>query len=345
MSYEQLLENRNVLAFLATIRRGEGTLGDGGYTTLYGGGHFEGFADHPRKTITAGGYTSTAAGAYQFLSRTWDALKSAHPDELPDFSPGCQDRAALMLIDGRHALDDVLNGDISQAITKCNREWASLPGSPYGQPTQTMEAALKFYKNQGGTFRQVDTQGKPMGALALVLPSLLQAVPDLIKAFGSANPSEVAQRNAAAAQVVVDAAMKATGAVNEQDLAQKLDAKDPIAIAQVQQAIKDVWYDINIDSSGIENARVANERSDQFWKHPAIWVTAAVLPLVYLTLMAVLKIKLPMLGLISEADFATDIQAMVVASVISGVLGGIMGFWLGTSFGSQRKTELSGGKM
>jgi muramidase (phage lysozyme) len=346
MNYEQLLENRNVLAFLLTIRKGEGTLGSAGYTTLYGGGQFVGLDKHPNQVVTAGRYTSTAAGAYQFLKRTWDDLVSKHPAELPDFSEASQDRGALYLIDERHALDDVLNGDISQAIAKCNKEWASLPGSPYGQPTQTMEAALKFYKTQGGTFRQVETQGQPMGALALVLPSLMAAVPDLIRAFGSPNASEVATRNQKAAQIVVDAALKATGAVNEQDLAQKLDSGDPVVKEQVKAAVAEVWYDITIDSGGIEAARSNDRQNDNFWKHPAIYVTLILVPLIYLTVMSVLGIHVPWGdGTLSSVVFPAEVQAMTVASIISGVLGGIMGFWLGTSFSSQRKTELSGGKV
>ena len=41
-------------------------------------------------------------------------------------------------------------GRIEAAIAKCNREWASLPGSPYGQPTRTMAQALATYDAAGG---------------------------------------------------------------------------------------------------------------------------------------------------------------------------------------------------
>lgn len=38
----------------------------------------------------------------------------------------------------------MLDGDWKTALERCNREWASLPGSPYGQPTKTMETCLTF---------------------------------------------------------------------------------------------------------------------------------------------------------------------------------------------------------
>lgn len=139
------LQNPNVQAFLMLIRTGEGTANANGYRTLFGGRLFDGFADHPRITVTAGGYTSTAAGAYQFLSKTWDGLG------LPDFSPGMQDLGAVMLIKRRGALADVIAGRLGAAIAKCNKEWASLPGSPYGQPTMTATRAASLFAQWGGT--------------------------------------------------------------------------------------------------------------------------------------------------------------------------------------------------
>lgn len=143
-----MLGNRNVQAFLRVIRRGEGTADDGGYKRLFGGGTFASFADHPRITVTKNGYTSTAAGAYQALEDTWDETKRIM--RLPDFSPASQDMFALGRIAARGALDDVIAGRFSQAVTKCAKEWASLPGSPYGQPTISMSTAASVYAANGG---------------------------------------------------------------------------------------------------------------------------------------------------------------------------------------------------
>lgn len=143
--YASLLGNANVKAFLALIRYTEGA----DYWTLFGGEKVSSLEDHPRLFITRtlGGkqITSSAAGAYQFLARTWDECKARL--SLTDFSPGSQDRAALFLIDRRKALDDVLAGKWEEAIALCNREWASLPGSPYGQPTKSLSACLSFIRN------------------------------------------------------------------------------------------------------------------------------------------------------------------------------------------------------
>ncbi len=47
---------------------------------MFTGTKFTGFEDHPRKLNTSGALTSDAAGAYQFLSTTWDEAKSIELD-------------------------------------------------------------------------------------------------------------------------------------------------------------------------------------------------------------------------------------------------------------------------
>ena len=142
------LNNRNVRAMLAVIRRGEGTSDENGYRRIFGGQLFDSFADHPRITVRKNGYTSSAAGAYQFIVSSWDETKRVMG--LPDFSPRSQDLAALGRIVARGALEDVKAGRFETAVKKIAREWASLPGSPYGQPTISWEMARTMFASAGG---------------------------------------------------------------------------------------------------------------------------------------------------------------------------------------------------
>jgi muramidase (phage lysozyme) len=142
-------EELNARAFLSVIRKGEGTSGDKGYTKLFGGGTFENSENHPNKVVKSGKYSSSAAGAYQILYRTWNgdaAKKAKNTLDIGDFSPESQDKFAIWLIDNRGALNLIIKGDLVGAIRKTNKEWASLPESPYGQPTQTMEGAESEFK-------------------------------------------------------------------------------------------------------------------------------------------------------------------------------------------------------
>ena len=139
----------NVRALLRVIRRGEGTADEAGYRRIFGGQLFEGFADHPRIKVTKGRYTSTAAGAYQFLSSTWD--ETARIMGLRGFSPGNQDLGAVGRIAARNALEDIKAGRFEKAVKKIAWEWASMPGSPYGQPVISMDTARAVYVDAGGS--------------------------------------------------------------------------------------------------------------------------------------------------------------------------------------------------
>lgn len=162
------LEHPNVRAFLRLIREGESSQAERAYHTQVGGRILTSLADHPKEVVTVriGGkdLRSSAAGAYQFLTKTWGECAQAL--DLANFGPGAQDLAAVFLIWRRRALDDVVAGRIEEAISKCNREWASLPDSPYGQPTQTMAGALRVYAAWGGTL------GGSMPAPRVDLPSI-----------------------------------------------------------------------------------------------------------------------------------------------------------------------------
>jgi muramidase (phage lysozyme) len=151
LEIDALSGEQNINAFLHMIIVAEHGRDDPiVYQTLFGGGLFESFADHPRIAVTAtiGGkrVTSTAAGAGQILARTWDGIRG----DLPDFSPESQRAAMVKLIRRRGALADVREGRIPDAIRKCAREWASLPGSPYGQPTISLDTALSLFNEGGG---------------------------------------------------------------------------------------------------------------------------------------------------------------------------------------------------
>jgi hypothetical protein len=93
---------------------------------------------------------SDASGRYQFLSTTWDGLKTKIG--AVDFSPAAQDLAAVELIRQRGALEDVEAGRLEAAIAKLNQTWASFPGSPHGQPTKPLARLREFYNQRLTTY-------------------------------------------------------------------------------------------------------------------------------------------------------------------------------------------------
>lgn len=167
--------------------------------------------------------------------------------------------------------------------------------------------------------------------VAAALPTIISAIPQLGKLFGSG--SEVSERNIKAAELAVQIVQNAVGAKNAQDAAETIKA-DPAALQTAAQAITDQWWQLTESGGGgIEGARKADAtaQAGSFWKSPAFWVTLSLLPLVYGAAYAVLFLS----------GFSNDIKAMVVGAIFGGLLtGGIQSFWFGTSASSQRKTEI-----
>ena len=144
----------NVQAFLKMIRYAEGTSGPNGYRTLFGGGLFESYDTHPRIRVCAQlgsrQLCSTAAGAYQILSGTYDDARRGAG--VNDFTPESQDKLAVELIRRRGALAMVVAGDFDSAVQKCRKEWASLPGAGYNQPEKSLAELKSIYEQNGGSY-------------------------------------------------------------------------------------------------------------------------------------------------------------------------------------------------
>lgn len=383
---------RNVRAFLWALRYGEGTQGDDGYRTLFGGklfkgadgvyGTFDDFTNHPRIRVTAHlkdgkTRTSTAAGAYQILERTWDGVCAQYG--FLNFEPPTQDLAAIALIAGRGALDDVVEGRIEEAVLKCNKEWASLPGSPYGQPVVTIDDVKREYEEAGGVYRNEGTEIINMPAVvpklppvntarlpatitrgeepelakekhmpfpaivAALLPSLIQLVPQLAKIFGTG--SKVAERNIAAAEAVFSVAKDAIGAKNEQEVIEAIQT-DPAQATAVKAAIEKNYLNIQeAGSGGIQGAReysiaVAQMRGPE-GESLSLWTQPAfVISIIILSLVVMMAfVVLFPWEIIRQGggQIYTDEVRLIVVTAIIGSLSTIGAFWLGSSFASRQK--------
>lgn len=336
------LAHPNVQAFGCVVDLGEhGPNADSldRYRTMFGGSKFDAPPwQHPRRAIKAGDYTSTAAGRGQFLSGTWGDL--VHAWGFPDFSPECQDEAMVALYVRRGALDDIIAGRLEEAIAKCAKEWASLPGSPYGQPTITMEQARARYLERGGYLSaapafnpdslETERYDQPeasmpaplvpiaIAAAQAFLPRLIELIPALGAAFGSG--SEVQKRNVAAAALVADAVTKTVGEPNLQAAIAKIET-EPEKLAEVRAAVADILPTlVEAGGGGIKGARDAAAAQSGDWRK--------------------LIFSLPFVGIVL---FTPAIWAVVAASVFKAswllemdpqLRGTVIGFVMGTLAGS-----------
>lgn len=166
------------------------------------------------------------------------------------------------------------------------------------------------------------------------IPSLIQAAPSLIRIFGNGEQSE---KNAKAAEHVAQIAREITNTDTTEAAVHAIQS-DPVMQQTFAGAVEEKWYQITGEAGGggIDGARKfdISSQNSKPWMSPALWVAGALIPLVYIVVSAV------MFG----SEWTMEVKAMVVSSIISLVLGSITGFFLGTSYGSQKKTQMLVGR-
>lgn len=148
---------QNVCALLDAIAFTEGTdnnrqpTRDDGYDVVVGGGLFTDYSRHPNRLVRLNAkLSSTACGRYQILFRQWAIYQKRL--SLPDFSPISQDLYAINQFKEQGALGRIQAGEFEKAVLRINNIWASLPGSPYGQHTYSMDEVKGIYVMHGGTY-------------------------------------------------------------------------------------------------------------------------------------------------------------------------------------------------
>ncbi len=145
-------------ALLDTIAFTEGTAGheEDGYNITYAYRVFNNCDHHPNIEVCSGGWCSTAAGRYQFLTETWNGLG------LPNFHPDNQDRGAMGLITNKRGVQvpsdrPLTQAEFSAAMDSLSWEWASLPPSRYGQPIVDLATVRAKYCSFAGCDGQQGT--------------------------------------------------------------------------------------------------------------------------------------------------------------------------------------------
>lgn len=343
---QSALGNRNVLAFLAVIRRGEGTADPDGYKRIFGGEELDSFADHPRRVVTkklkkGGTISSSAAGAYQFLERTWDALVKQYG--FADFEPLTQDYAAIALIAGRKALNNVLQGEFQEAVRKCAREWASLPTAPYGQPTLTWAVAIETYRQAGGSFAPAPETQMPIPAIlgaiaASAAPLLIQKIPELVGVLSDRDrksPEQYAEVAGKSLEIITEA----VGAVNAQEALDRL--QDPEQAEQARAAIREHFYELQELGGGIQAAR--EFAIDYATRTDVRRVVGQFTFLELLTLLSLPAAYVAGTVAFIWGGLGPEMKAALVTALVIQTVQVAYGFWFGTSFGSMRKDSRTRG--
>ena len=193
---------------LKTIRFAEGTSGPKGYQTMFGGGTFNDLSRHPDRVIHGNGYSSAAAGAYQFLPGTWQEQSSRLG--LKGFGPAEQDVAALALARNRlmgiGGLATVSKEGLSQRVAAAlSPEWASFPTesgrSYYGQPVKPLAELQKYYGAASGPATATPPASNPLSSPPPVSPPPPVSAPPpvnaILSSLGLTSPKTEEKKNVA----------------------------------------------------------------------------------------------------------------------------------------------------
>lgn len=176
-------------------------------------------------------------------------------------------------------------------------------------------------------------KGKSMDPFTITaVVELAKMIPRLGSLFAT---SEQAQKNVAAASVVVDAVVGAVGASNAQE-AIKIVASDPAARDTATRAVEGVWFQITeAGGGGIAGARQASAAYLQpgaagFWLNPSFWISMILIAMPMMLLVDVLFVH--------PESYVGELRTQIVTGVLM-VIGMVGGYWIGTSISSARKDE------
>jgi hypothetical protein len=169
-----------------------------------------------------------------------------------------------------------------------------------------------------------------MPFLIPALSAIMQAIPMLSAKWGG-DASAVATRNVALATTVVDVVKAATGAINEQQVVEKL-ASDPQAVKQAYDAVQNIWW--QIDASGIGAAREADLKfvasGVPVWHSPSFLFTVMMWPFMAAIIGAVI-------GLWGSLKLSESLTGNLLTGIITAILFGGAGYYYG-AMTSQNKT-------
>ena len=184
----------------------------------------------------------------------------------------------------------------------------------------------------------VSSTEEPMAPfLVAALPALVSALPEFAKIF---NKPDVSERNVEAAVKASEIVMQAVGATNVQEAVEKVQT-DPEAAVMANNAIRvnrveiiDLIERINsLDQANIKSAREYNTGEPLFVN--TRWLKMKFVHILSLGLVI-------FTGSFAWSKFGLmtpEIQSMVITAIIIGGFTAVIAYWLGSSSGSDKKTD------
>jgi hypothetical protein len=165
--------------------------------------------------------------------------------------------------------------------------------------------------------------------IAAALPALLQAAPALIRIFGGGEQSE---KNAQAAEKVVEIAKTVTGERTSEGAVTKIQADPAMAQAFNAEAQKQFLEIEALADKRVDAARVFNSSEPALfgnWKF------------VHLLSALVAISAIVAIGYVLTTSSDTGERTMALQTLLIGGFAGVLAYWIGSSSGSDKKTDMA----
>lgn len=224
-------------------------------------------------------------------------------------------------------------GDYAGAATQFDR-WVNNDGKKLAGLVRRRAAEREMFASAPPTPQQIaaSPQSIPVEAspmtpfIAAALPALVQQIPELIRSFGD---GKVTERNAKAAEAVLQIAQQATNTPNAQAAVEAIQS-DPAALEAARTALeRDHWLEATeAGGGGIAGAREFNlaVADGNPLMMPALWISILLLIPVYVVVGAV----------VFGDGWSAEVRIQVVTAVLA-TMGIVGAFWLGSSFAKSRQ--------
>jgi hypothetical protein len=201
--------------------------------------------------------------------------------------------------------------------------------APAEAVTELVEEAPPTPQQIAASPNSVPVEAQPMTPfIAAALPALVQSIPELIRSFGT---GAVTERNAKAAEAVLQVVQTATGAPNAQAAVETIQS-DPTALQAARAALeREMWFEsTEAGGGGIAGAREFNlaVADGNPLMMPALWISILLLIPVYVVVGAVV------LG----DGWSAEVRIQVVTAVLA-TMGIVGAFWLGSSFAKSKGAQ------
>lgn len=214
-------------------------------------------------------------------------------------------------------------GDYTGAAAQFAR-WVNNDGKPLSGLVRRRNAERAMF--EGAPNLQILREAPMAPFIAAALPQLITAIPELIRSFGD---GAVTERNAKAAEAVLQVVQTATGTPNAQAAVEAVQSDPAARIAATEALEREHWFETTeAGGGGIAGAREFNvEFADgKPLRMPALWISFALLVPFYAAVFAVLFMD----------GWSAEIRIQVVTAVLATV-GVVSAFWLGSSFATNRR--------